>query len=108
MSNTYGNQKVNGEYAKLYDHDDGTGSCDGRDVFNHTTQDIYLFHIDDLLGYWIFMDEYVCSGANEGAAYVRSKDGELNPGLVQLGWEENTNTGSGFTNDNDIDVDCFG
>ena len=83
--------------------------CDNRDVFNHTTEAIYLQHINDgLTGYWIFRDyNTACGSANIDEGYVRANDGEVNPGLVQAGWAEKIGTGN-WERDNDIDVDCYG
>ena len=103
---SYGNDKVNGDYIKFIDGSNSGKACNSRDVFNHSTHDIYLLHIaDGISGYWIFRDTFTCSpDINNG--FVRANDAEFNPGFVQTGWVEKQN-GDWDLNPS-IDVDCYG
>ena len=55
----------------------------------------------------MFRATYDCSNQNMDYGYVRADDLELNPGLVQIGWEEKLADGN-WNRDIRIDVDCVG
>ena len=97
------NDVINGAYNKT-----GIRACDNRDTFVHNeTANVFLYHINtNARGYWIFRNFFDCFNVNGDIGYARANDLEANPGLVQVGWEQNEN-GTWNTN-NAIDVDCVG
>ncbi|KAK2145309.1 hypothetical protein LSH36_688g00019 [Paralvinella palmiformis] len=101
VSPDHGNDIVNGVYKKVE-----PTSCQTRDVFQHTDQVIYLYYIESA-GYWMFSHHCGCGNGNIDDGYVRSHDDEINPGLIQSGWEEKISEGNWKPNSN-IDVGCSG
>lgn len=93
------NVTLDGVYVKTLQ------TCDNRDVFYHSDNNTYLYHIGGDEGYWMFRVEYNCSNNDTGDGLVRVKSAEVDPGAIGSDWEEYI--GTKWSPTSEIEVICY-